>query len=170
MIDRPRLISVQPTVCQAMFRYKCLSDRSCVLQNIFPEPQHLGTTWSYLICPCVSRFRLPTSGIGPRLPSPPSADAEPLRDNAVPIAHALFKPATFAGLSRRLRLRTTLSSLLPGTPSAYLLGAMKFHSLPAGFVIPAQPIKALNPPSGADWVHEIKHDGCRIIVRETAPL
>jgi hypothetical protein len=31
--------------------------------------------------------------------------------------------------------------------------------LPAGFVIPAQPVLALKPPSGTDWVHEIKHDG-----------
>jgi bifunctional non-homologous end joining protein LigD len=37
--------------------------------------------------------------------------------------------------------------------------------LPAGFVIPAQPVKASKPPVGADWVHEIKHDGYRLIVR-----
>jgi bifunctional non-homologous end joining protein LigD len=42
---------------------------------------------------------------------------------------------------------------------------MKFKSLPAGFVIPAQPVKAPKPPVGTDWVHEIKHDGYRIIVR-----
>jgi ATP-dependent DNA ligase len=47
------------------------------------------------------------------------------------------------------------------TASAYLLRAMKFKPLPAGFVIPAQPIKASKPPSGADWVHEINHDGYR---------
>jgi bifunctional non-homologous end joining protein LigD len=35
----------------------------------------------------------------------------------------------------------------------------------AGFVVPAQPIRASKPPSGADWVHEIKHDGYRLIVR-----
>jgi bifunctional non-homologous end joining protein LigD len=46
---------------------------------------------------------------------------------------------------------------------------MKFNSLPAGFVIPAQPFKASNPPSGADWVHEIKHDGYRLIVRRDGP-
>jgi bifunctional non-homologous end joining protein LigD len=28
-----------------------------------------------------------------------------------------------------------------------------------------QPIKAPKPPVGTDWVHEIKHDGYRIIVR-----
>jgi len=42
---------------------------------------------------------------------------------------------------------------------------MKIRCLPAGFVVPAQPIKASKPPSGAEWVHEIKHDGYRLIVR-----
>jgi bifunctional non-homologous end joining protein LigD len=42
---------------------------------------------------------------------------------------------------------------------------MKIRSLPAGFVVPAQPIKASKPPSGAGWVHEIKHGGYRLIVR-----
>jgi hypothetical protein len=43
--------------------------------------------------------------------------------------------------------------------------AMRIKRLPAGFVIPAQPVKASKPPTGPDWVHEIKHDGYRIIVR-----
>jgi ATP-dependent DNA ligase len=44
--------------------------------------------------------------------------------------------------------------------------AMTFPSkLPAGFVVPAQPVASEAPPSGADWVHEIKHDGYRMIVR-----
>src|SRR5215470_12965425 len=42
---------------------------------------------------------------------------------------------------------------------------MKVKRLPAGFVVPAQPVLAAKPPSGADWVHEIKHDGYRLIVR-----
>jgi bifunctional non-homologous end joining protein LigD len=41
--------------------------------------------------------------------------------------------------------------------------------LPAGFIVPAQPIKASKPPSGPDWVHEIKHDGYRLIVRRDGP-
>ena len=45
----------------------------------------------------------------------------------------------------------------------------KIKRLPAGFVVPAQPIKASKPPSGADWVHEIKHDGYRLIVRRDGP-
>jgi bifunctional non-homologous end joining protein LigD len=43
--------------------------------------------------------------------------------------------------------------------------AMRINRVPAGFVIPAQPVLASKPPSGPDWVHEIKHDGYRMLVR-----
>jgi bifunctional non-homologous end joining protein LigD len=46
---------------------------------------------------------------------------------------------------------------------------MRIKPFPAGFVIPAQPVNASKPPSGADWVHEIKHDGYRLIVRRDGP-
>src|SRR5215813_2967512 len=46
---------------------------------------------------------------------------------------------------------------------------MRIKHLPAGFVVPAQPIKASKPPSGPDLVHEIKHDGYRLIVRRDGP-
>ena len=46
---------------------------------------------------------------------------------------------------------------------------MKFKRLPAGFVIPAQPVLAPRPPSGADWVQAIKHDCYRMIVRRDGP-
>src|SRR5260370_39446822 len=46
---------------------------------------------------------------------------------------------------------------------------MKIKRLQAGFVVAAQPIKASKPPSGADWVHEIKHDGYRLIVSRDGP-
>ena len=42
---------------------------------------------------------------------------------------------------------------------------MRIKQLPAGFIIPAQPVLASRPPSGSGWVHEIKHDGYRMIVR-----
>jgi ATP-dependent DNA ligase len=42
---------------------------------------------------------------------------------------------------------------------------MRIKQLPAGFIIPAQPVLASRPPSGLGWVHEIKHDGYRMIVR-----
>ena len=40
------------------------------------------------------------------------------------------------------------------------------RNLPAGFVVPAQPIEQHQPPAGGNWVHEIKHDGYRLIVRK----
>lgn len=36
------------------------------------------------------------------------------------------------------------------------------RTLPAGFVQPCLPMKALQPPSGSLWLHEIKHDGFRV--------
>ena len=39
-------------------------------------------------------------------------------------------------------------------------------SLPLGFIPPCLPTKAAHPPSGELWLHEIKHDGFRIIARK----
>jgi bifunctional non-homologous end joining protein LigD len=36
---------------------------------------------------------------------------------------------------------------------------------PSGFIEPSTPSKAAIPPSGPLWVHEIKHDGYRLMVR-----
>lgn len=36
---------------------------------------------------------------------------------------------------------------------------------PSGFIEPCRPSKVARPPSGALWVHEIKHDGFRLMVR-----
>ena len=38
--------------------------------------------------------------------------------------------------------------------------------LPHGFIPPCLPTKAQEPPSGDEWLHEIKHDGFRIIARK----
>jgi bifunctional non-homologous end joining protein LigD len=35
---------------------------------------------------------------------------------------------------------------------------------PAGFIEPCLPSRAERPPSGPGWVHEIKHDGFRMMV------
>jgi ATP-dependent DNA ligase len=40
--------------------------------------------------------------------------------------------------------------------------------LPAGFA-PAKPVLASKPPSSGERVHEIKHDGYRVIVRRDGP-
>ena len=36
---------------------------------------------------------------------------------------------------------------------------------PSGFIAPCLPSKAERPPSGPLWIHEIKHDGYRLMVR-----
>jgi ATP-dependent DNA ligase len=41
------------------------------------------------------------------------------------------------------------------------------RSLPAGFIAPCLPTKTDKLPSGSQWLHEIKHDGFRIIARKT---
>ena len=40
------------------------------------------------------------------------------------------------------------------------------RTLPAGFIPPCLPTKAPKPPSGALWLHVIKHDGFRVIARK----
>jgi bifunctional non-homologous end joining protein LigD len=40
------------------------------------------------------------------------------------------------------------------------------RTLTAGFVWPCLPTKAHRPPSGELWIHEIKHDGFRVIARK----
>src|SRR5208337_1827375 len=37
--------------------------------------------------------------------------------------------------------------------------------LPLGFIPPCLPTASRKPPSGVHWVHEIKHDGYRLIAR-----
>jgi ATP-dependent DNA ligase len=37
--------------------------------------------------------------------------------------------------------------------------------MPSDFIPPCIPTRAIKPPAGIDWVHEIKHDGYRLQVR-----
>jgi bifunctional non-homologous end joining protein LigD len=37
-----------------------------------------------------------------------------------------------------------------------------------GFIEPCLPSPAETPPSGPDWIHEIKHDGFRLLIRRDA--
>ena len=40
------------------------------------------------------------------------------------------------------------------------------RTLPAGFIAPCLPTKTDKLPSGGEWLHEIKHDGFRVIARK----
>jgi len=39
----------------------------------------------------------------------------------------------------------------------------------SGFIEPCLPRQATKPPAGSGWIHEIKHDGFRIMTRLTSP-
>src|SRR5260370_28315839 len=42
------------------------------------------------------------------------------------------------------------------------------RTLPAGFIAPCLPIRSAKLPAGTGWLHEIKHDGFRMLVRRDA--
>jgi bifunctional non-homologous end joining protein LigD len=40
------------------------------------------------------------------------------------------------------------------------------RSIPPGFIRPCEPALVAYPPAGPGWLHEIKHDGFRILARK----
>jgi ATP-dependent DNA ligase len=55
------------------------------------------------------------------------------------------------------------------SPLAYLSAMSSLdsrtRSAPAGFIEPCLPSPAGKPPLGSNWIHEIKHDGYRLMAR-----
>jgi ATP-dependent DNA ligase len=49
--------------------------------------------------------------------------------------------------------------------SGYLTRMLARRVRTDGFIDPCIPTLAAKPPTGPGWVHEIKHDGYRLIVR-----
>jgi ATP-dependent DNA ligase len=47
------------------------------------------------------------------------------------------------------------------------MGIMLQRTLRAGFIAPSLPTRTDKLPAGGQWLHEIKHDGFRIIARKT---
>jgi bifunctional non-homologous end joining protein LigD len=59
--------------------------------------------------------------------------------------------------------------MMPGlhsTPGPATTRRRRDLTLPAGFIPPCLPMMAPRPPSEPFWLHEIKHDGLRVIVRK----
>jgi ATP-dependent DNA ligase len=50
-------------------------------------------------------------------------------------------------------------------PAPYLAPMLQ-RTFPAGFIAPCLPTKTDKLPSGDLWLHEIKHDGFRVIARK----
>jgi ATP-dependent DNA ligase len=53
------------------------------------------------------------------------------------------------------------------SPLPHYLVSMLQRTLSAGFIAPCLPTKTTQLPSGSQWLHEIKHDGFRIIARKS---
>jgi bifunctional non-homologous end joining protein LigD len=54
-------------------------------------------------------------------------------------------------------------------PAVYLCCMLlRTRRKPPGFIEPCLPSAAEHPPSGSGWLHEIKHDGFRLMVRRDA--
>src|SRR5262249_12116416 len=75
-------------------------------------------------------------------------------------------------LARRRRGQLTKapdygSVLVAITLAQFYLSGMLQRTFPAGFIAPCLPTKTDKLPSGGQWLHEIKHDGFRIIARKT---
>src|SRR5262249_35924321 len=70
--------------------------------------------------------------------------------------------------NRYLRLsRVTASEVfILVSPFELQLPLIDFIYVPAGFIAPCLPTKTDKLPSGSQWLHEIKHDGFRIIARK----
>jgi bifunctional non-homologous end joining protein LigD len=72
-------------------------------------------------------------------------------------------------------LRPTIAQSVPASPRqeglsvsapAPYLASHVAASLSAGFIAPCLPTKTDKLPSGGQWLHEIKHDGFRVIARK----
>jgi hypothetical protein len=62
-----------------------------------------------------------------------------------------------------------LRRLLRPVASSYLTRMLARRVRTDGFIEPCIPTRAAKPPSGPAWVHEVKHDGYRLIVRHEGP-
>src|SRR5262249_13446886 len=77
----------------------------------------------------------------------------------------------------RRRRRDQLTNVALAASSAELQSSlpnsicfrMLQRTLPAGFIAPCLPTKTDKLPSGSQWLHEIKHDGFRVIARKDGP-
>ena len=58
-----------------------------------------------------------------------------------------------------------MSRLPPRLLRPYLFGMLRTRRTPSGFIEPCLPSLAGSPSTGPEWIHEIKHDGYRLMAR-----
>ena len=76
---------------------------------------------------------------------------------------------SITSIPRRVRMNEVLGDSRFWLPSPIIPTmsslSSRTRSGPAGFIEPCLPSPADKPPSGANWIHEIKHDGYRLMAR-----
>jgi len=77
------------------------------------------------------------------------------REKTLTVALAQHLPAGWSLLPTRILVSAALYTAM-----------LRMRTLPPGFIEPCLPTKADTLPSGGLWLHEIKHDGFRIIARK----
>src|SRR5215831_16501345 len=93
-----------------------------------------------------------------------------------------INPSTIVRAARAAGSQPISPVWLPGTlqnrysprwfrshPGNVGLAHMLQRTFPAGFIAPCLPTKTTKLPSGSQWLHEIKHDGFRVIARKHGP-
>src|SRR5215468_8382438 len=93
-----------------------------------------------------------------RTPDPPSRPG--LATSIPPLPQRAMAETT---LNKKMRAFNDEVAL---TVAPFYLIHMLQRTLPAGFIAPCLPAKTDKLPSGSQWLHEIKHDGFRIIARK----
>jgi hypothetical protein len=113
---------------------------------------------------CPPSFRRPSSGSGlcPLVRIAPASGSSILPQDAL-----RFAPRRRERPHRSVTQPTSPppSSVEPRNPLARSCAPLAKKS-PVGFIRPCEPTLAARPPSGPGWLHEIKHDGFRILARK----
>src|SRR5215471_18315574 len=117
-----------------------------------PNTKNLGIKWSKF---CRQRWR----GQNPTRQCGSTRWAEACH-NASPLS-----PSAMAEDDPKQKMRA-FDDEVALTVAPFYLVRMLQRTLPAGFIAPCLPTKTDKLPSGGDWLHEIKHDGFRIIARK----
>ena len=73
-----------------------------------------------------------------------------------------------AGINLAPRSKTRMAALRPAPRALLFARPSQMLSRPRPTIAPCLPRPAKEPPAGPGWIHEIKHDGFRILARRDA--
>jgi hypothetical protein len=113
---------------------------------------------------CPPSFRRPSSGSGlcPLVRIAPASGSSILPQDALRFAPDVGSAHVGPCPNPPPRRRLPLNLVTPWRAPA----PRWRRNPPVGFIRPCEPTLAARPPSGPGWLHEIKHDGFRILARK----